>query len=51
LRPELDNKSNLPLEASFAALDVAKQSEDESFSAIDNFAWYPPGLSYDHVIT
>jgi hypothetical protein len=49
-RSELDNnKSNLPLEASFAALDVAKQSEDESFSALDNFAWCPPGLSYDHV--
>lgn len=49
-RSELDNKSNLPLEASFATLDIAKQSEDESFSALDNFAWYPPGLSYDHVM-
>lgn len=51
-----DSKSmSLPLDSSFGAQAasssdlLSKTNDDDTYSPLDNFTWYPPGLSYDHV--
>lgn len=44
------SKSTAPLDSSFGtSLDLCKQIDDDTYSALENFTWSPPGLSYDHV--
>lgn len=50
LESDQHSKSSAPLDSSFGtALESSKQNDDDTYSALENFTWYPPGLSYDHV--